>query len=58
VFQAVQAAAERSGAGISGTELIGLIPQKALDGAASCGLQFENFHPELILDEQLKRKLG
>jgi glutamate formiminotransferase len=58
VFQAVQAAAERSGAGISGTELIGLIPQEALEGAASCGLQFENFHRELILDEQLKRKLG
>ena len=58
VFEAVRAAAERCGAGISGTELIGLIPRKALEGAAACGLRFENFHPDLILEDQLKRKLG
>ena len=58
VFDAVRAAAEGSGVRISGTELIGLIPRKALEGAARCGLQFENFRPDLVLEDQLKHKLG
>jgi glutamate formiminotransferase len=57
VFEAVRAAADRCGVRISGTELIGLIPRRALEGAASCGLQFENFHPGLVLEDQLKLKL-
>jgi glutamate formiminotransferase / formiminotetrahydrofolate cyclodeaminase len=58
VFEAVRAAADRSGARISGTELIGLIPRKALEGLASCGLQFQNFRPDLVLEDQVKQKLG
>jgi glutamate formiminotransferase len=58
VFEAVRTAAERCGAGISGTELIGLIPRRALEGAAGCGLQFENFHADLVLEDQVKKKLG
>jgi glutamate formiminotransferase / formiminotetrahydrofolate cyclodeaminase len=58
IFEAVRAAADRYGVRISGTELIGLVPQKALEETASCGLQFENFHPDLVLEDQLKRKLG
>jgi glutamate formiminotransferase len=58
VFEAVRAAAESCGIRISGTELIGLIPWKALEGAAGCGLQFENFHPDLVLEDQLRHKLG
>jgi glutamate formiminotransferase len=58
VFEAVRAVADRCGVRISGTELIGLIPRKALEGAASCGLQFENFHPGLVLEDQLTLKLG
>ena len=57
VFEAVRAAADRCGVHVLGTELIGLIPQRALDGTASCGLQFENFRPDLVLEDQLKRKL-
>ena len=58
VFEAGRAAADRGCVRISGTELIGLISRRALEGAASCGLQFENFHPGLILEDQLKLKLG
>ena len=58
VFEAVRAAADRCGVRISGTELIGLIPRRALEGASSCGWQFENFHPGLVLEDQLKLKLG
>ena len=58
VAEAVRAAADRYGVGISGTELIGLIPQRALEAAASCGLHFENLHPDLVLEDQVKRKLG
>jgi glutamate formiminotransferase len=58
VFEAVRAAADRCGVRISGTELIGLIPRKALEGLASCGLQFQNFRPDLVLEDQVKQKLG
>jgi len=58
VFEAVQAAAVRCGVGISSTELIGLIPKKALEAAAGCSLQFENFRPDLVLEDQVKLKLG
>jgi glutamate formiminotransferase len=58
VFEAVRLAAEIHGAGISGTELIGLIPRKAWEGTANCAMRFENFHPDLILEDQVKQKLG
>jgi len=58
VFDAVRSAAETHGVRISGTELIGLIPRKAWEGAANCGMRFENFHPDLVLEDQLKQKLG
>jgi glutamate formiminotransferase len=58
VFEAVRGAAEGFGVRLSGTELVGLIPRKALEQAAGCGLRFENFHPDLVLEYQLKHKLG
>ena len=57
VFEAIRAQAERSGVRISGVELIGLIPQKALETAAGSGLEFENFGPHLILENQLEKLL-
>lgn len=57
VFEAVCAEAQRSGVRISGVELIGLIPRKALESAAAGGLQFENFRPELVLEDQLEKLL-
>jgi len=57
VFERVQAEAERCGARISGSELIGLIPRKALEGAGNGELRFENFQPDLILENRLEQLL-
>ena len=56
-FAAVEAEARRYGAAISGTELIGLIPRKALETAVPCNLRFENFHPDLVLENRLEQLL-
>ena len=55
VFEAIHAEAERCAVRISGAELIGLIPRKALNGAAGSGVQFQNFCPELILENRLEQ---
>jgi glutamate formiminotransferase len=56
-FAAVEAEARRYGAAISGTELIGLIPRKALETAVPCNLRFENFHADLVLENRLEQLL-
>ena len=56
-FAAVDAEARSHGVAISGTELIGLIPRKALETAAPCNLRFENFHPDLVLENRLEQLL-
>ena len=53
-FETVKREAERLGAGISGSEVVGLIPQAALDSAAEYYLQIENFRPELIFENRLQ----
>ncbi|MBZ5596535.1 MAG: glutamate formimidoyltransferase [Acidobacteriia bacterium] len=58
VFDAIRAEAGRCGVRISGVELIGLVPRKALESAAGCGLVFGNFGPQLILENQLEKMLG
>ena len=53
VFEQVKIEAERNGTGISGSEIVGLIPSKAIEMAAESCLQFENFSPQLILENRL-----
>jgi len=53
VFDAVRAEAAREGVALAGSELIGLIPQKALDLAAAYCLQLEDFHSSRILENRL-----
>lgn len=53
VVKTVRAEAARAGVRISGIELIGLIPRKALENARNCDLRFENFHPDLVLEDRL-----
>ncbi len=53
VFNAVMAEANALGIGIAGTELIGLIPEKALQLSAGCDLRWENLHPDRILENRL-----
>ena len=53
VFEAVRAEAERYGVSIAGSEIVGLIPNKAIAMSAEWYLQVENFHPNLILENRL-----
>jgi glutamate formiminotransferase len=54
VFQAVQSEAQLCGVDVDFSEIIGLIPQKALDMAKGCDLRIGNFGPELVLENRLK----
>ncbi len=58
VFNEVKREAERFGAGISGSEVVGLIPQAALDAAAEHYLQIENFRPDMIFENRLQNLLA
>lgn len=53
VFDTVRIEAERLGAGIAGSEIVGLIPRGALDPAAVPDLRLENFRPSMILENRL-----
>ena len=53
VFEAVRAEAARYGASIVGSEIVGLIPKRALEMTAEWYLQAENFHPRLVLENRL-----
>jgi glutamate formiminotransferase len=52
VFDAVRAEAARDGITIAASEIIGLVPARAICGLAGY-LQIENFHPAMILENRL-----
>jgi glutamate formiminotransferase/glutamate formiminotransferase/formiminotetrahydrofolate cyclodeaminase len=52
-FQAVQTEAARLGIEVAGSELIGLIPQAALEHAAVASLELERFDPSHILERKI-----
>lgn len=54
VFEAVRQEAERLGAGIYGSELIGLIPRQALEISRGFDLQWENLTGQSILENRLE----
>jgi glutamate formiminotransferase len=53
VFDAVQREAASHGVEAVGSEIVGLIPQKALDRVAAAWLRVENFKPAMILENRL-----
>jgi len=53
VFEAVRAEAARHGAAIVGSEIVGLIPKRALEMTAEWYLQVENFQPGMVLENRL-----
>jgi glutamate formiminotransferase len=53
VFEMVEREARRYGVTIVGSEIVGLVPQKALDMAADFYLQLENFSPAQVLENRL-----
>ncbi len=58
VFEMVKSEAERYGTSIVSSELIGLIPRRALDMAAEHFLQFENFTTSHVLEKRLEEALA
>jgi glutamate formiminotransferase len=53
-FEAVRAEAARHGVAIAGSELIGLVPEKALEMTAAWYLQIADFVPGVILEHRLE----
>jgi len=53
VFETVRREAARYGISVGSSEIVGLIPQKALERAAEFYLQVENFSPDMILENRL-----
>ncbi|HET8825142.1 MAG TPA: glutamate formimidoyltransferase [Terriglobales bacterium] len=58
VFEAVRAEAARYGVQPQSSEIVGLIPKKALEQSAEWFLQIENFDSSLILENRLARVVG
>lgn len=53
-FEAVRREAARYGVRVLGSEIVGLIPQGALDHTAEYYLQIENFAPGLVLENRIE----
>jgi glutamate formiminotransferase/formiminotetrahydrofolate cyclodeaminase len=58
VFEMVRNEAERYGVAPTSSEIVGLIPKKALEQAAEWFLQVENFDSSLILENRLSAVMG
>jgi glutamate formiminotransferase/formiminotetrahydrofolate cyclodeaminase len=54
VFEAVTREAAAAGVRIEGSEIVGLVPRRALEDAAVHCLKVENFKPDLILENRLE----
>ncbi len=53
VFEAVRSEAARDGVGIAGSEIIGMVPRKAIEMSPEFYFRAENFRPELVLENRL-----
>ena len=58
VFETVRREAERHGVSVVGSEIVGLIPKKAIEMGADYFLRFENFRPELVLENRIAEALA
>ena len=58
VFEMVRREAERYGVSIVGSEVVGLIPKRAIEMTADFYLQFENFSAAQVLENRLETSLG
>jgi glutamate formiminotransferase / formiminotetrahydrofolate cyclodeaminase len=58
VFEMVKREAERYGVTIVGSEVVGLIPKKAIEMTADFYLQLENFSAAQVLENRLEASLG
>ncbi|MGH9776013.1 MAG: glutamate formimidoyltransferase [Candidatus Acidiferrales bacterium] len=58
VFEMVKREAERYGAAVVGSEIVGLVPKRAIEMSADFFLQFENFSAAQILENRLAAAMG
>jgi glutamate formiminotransferase / formiminotetrahydrofolate cyclodeaminase len=58
VYEMVKREAKRYGAVPVGSEIVGLVPKKALEMAADFFLQLENFSPAQVFENKLAEALG
>jgi glutamate formiminotransferase len=56
-FAAVAALAERAGARVAASEIVGLVPAAALAGTDPADLRLRDFTPDLLLEERLAQAL-
>jgi glutamate formiminotransferase / formiminotetrahydrofolate cyclodeaminase len=57
VFEAVKREAERYGVSIVGSEIVGLIPRRAVEMTAEACLKVENFSPAQVFENRLEESL-
>ncbi len=57
-FELVKREAARYGVAVAGSEIVGLVPQAALNACNEFYLQIENFSEELILEKRLQAQLS
>jgi glutamate formiminotransferase/formiminotetrahydrofolate cyclodeaminase len=57
VFEMVAREAQRYGVSVVSSEIVGLVPQRALDACADFYLRLENFSPNQILENRLSAAL-
>lgn len=53
VFEMVEREAARFGVAVAGSEIVGLVPQAALDRSAEYFLKIENFAPGVVLENRI-----
>jgi len=58
VYEMVRREAERYGVPVVGSEIVGLIPKKALEMTTEYFLRVENFKPELVLENRMADALA
>ncbi len=58
VFETVRREAERYGVSVVGSEIVGLIPKKALEMSAEYFLRVEGFRPELVLENRIAESMA
>jgi len=58
VFETVRREAERYGVAVAGSEIVGLIPKKALEISAEYFLRVENFKPESVLENRIDEAMA
>jgi glutamate formiminotransferase len=57
-YAAVRKEAGMRGCGIAGTEIVGLVPRKAVDATAECVQALGSFSPDQILENRLASVMG